>query len=45
MMGLTVISTASMGEILAAIQDLAPALLATLGFTVVIVKSFNMWSI
>jgi uncharacterized membrane protein len=34
MLGLMVTSTASMGGILAALQDLAPALLATLGFGV-----------
>ena len=46
MMGLMVTSTASMGGILAALQDLAPVLLATLGFTVLIVSSQHiMWLI
>ena len=39
MLGLMVTSTASMGGVLAALQDLAPVLLATLGFTVLIVKT------
>ena len=44
MLGLMVTSTASMGGILAALQDLAPALLATLGFSVLIVSSQHvMW--
>ena len=42
MMGLMVTSTASMGGILAALQDLAPVLLATLGFMVLIVKTLIM---
>ena len=41
-MGLMVTSTASMGGILAALQDLAPALLATLGFMVLVVKTLIM---
>ena len=42
MMGLTVASTASMGGTLVALQDLAPVLLATLGFMVFIVKTLIM---
>ena len=42
MLGLMVTSTASMGGILAALQDLAPALLATMGFMVLIVKTLIM---
>jgi hypothetical protein len=41
-MGLMVTSTASMGGILAALQDLAPVLLATLGFQVLVVKTLIM---
>ena len=41
-MGRMVTSTASMGGILAALQDLAPALLATLGFMVLVVKTLIM---
>jgi hypothetical protein len=37
MMGLKVTSTASMGGILAALQDLAPVLLATLGLVGIVV--------
>ena len=45
-MGLMVTSTASMGGILAALQDLAPVLLATLGLVGVAVKALSiMWSI
>ena len=42
MMGLMVTSTASMGGILAALQDLAPVLRATLGFMVLVVKTLIM---
>ena len=42
MMGLMVTSTASMGEILVGPQGLAPALLATLGFMVLVVKTLFM---
>ena len=45
MTGLMVTSTASMGEILVGLQDLAHALLATLGLMVLIVSSQHiMWS-
>ena len=42
MMGLMVTSTASMGGTLVGLQDLAPVLLATLGFMVIIVKTLIM---
>jgi hypothetical protein len=42
MMGRMETSTASMGGTLAGLQDLAPALLATLGFMVLIVKTLIM---
>ena len=42
MMGLMLTSTASMEGILAALQDLAPVLLATLGLMVLVVKTLIM---